>query len=224
MPVSRDAGTGIGVSAICRVRFVLEQPADARYTERVRATHTITRQEAAMKGPMPAWMFRFMEFMLALRDVLISPRRRLASAGVRGGSRVLDFGCGPGTYSIDAARVAGQDGRVYALDIHPLAARRVEEAAAREGLSNISTIVSDGATGLEERSVDVILFYDTIHLLDHPEAVLREMYRVLAPGGTLSVASHFMRKRRIVELVSGGGLFEYRCGGYASLLFTRGTE
>jgi len=72
--------------------------------------------------------------------------------------------------------------------------------------------------------VDVILFYDTIHLLDHPEAVLREMYRVLAPGGTLSVASHFMRKRRIVELVSGGGLFEYRCGGYASLLFTRGTE
>ncbi len=162
--------------------------------------------------------------MLALRDVLISPRRRLVSAGVRGGSRVLDFGCGPGTYSTEAARVAGSAGRVYALDIHPLAARRVEETAARERLANISTIVSDGATGLEERSVDVILFYDTIHLLEHPETVLREMHRVLAPGGTLSVASHFMRKRHIVELVSGGGLFEYSGRGYASLLFTRGAE
>lgn len=222
MPVSRDAKTGIGVSAMRRARFVLEQAAYARYTERVRATHTVTRREAAMEGPMPAWMFRFMEFMLALRDVLISPRRRLLSAGVRGGSRVLDFGCGPGTYSIEAARVAGPAGRVYALDIHPLAARRVEEASAREGLANIVTIVSDGATGLEDKSLDVILFYDTIHLLERPEAVLREMHRVLAPGGTLSVASHFMRKRRMVELVSRGRLFEYRGAGYESLLFTRG--
>ncbi|HSV97088.1 MAG TPA: class I SAM-dependent methyltransferase [Spirochaetota bacterium] len=177
-----------------------------------------------MKGPMPAWMFRFMEFMLALRDLFISPRRRLVAAGVREGSRVLDFGCGPGTYSIEAARVAGPAGRVYALDIHPLAARRVEEVAAREGLSNINTIVSDGATGLEEKSVDVILFYDTIHLLERPETVLCEMHRALAPGGTLSVASYFMRKRRIVEVVSDGGLFEYRGGGHGSLLFTRGAE
>ncbi len=175
-----------------------------------------------MKGPMPACMFRFMEFVLALRDLYIRPRKRLAAAGVREGSTVLDFGCGPGTYSIEAARIAGPGGSVYALDLHPLAAERVAAAAAREGLATVSTIISDGETGLDGKSVDVILFYDTIHLVEDPHAVLRELHRVLAPGGTLSVASHFMRGRRIVELVTREGLFEYRNRGYRSLLFVRG--
>ncbi|MCU0844049.1 MAG: class I SAM-dependent methyltransferase [Spirochaetes bacterium] len=175
-----------------------------------------------MKGPMPVWMFRFMEFMLALRDLLISPRRRLVAAGVREGSRVLDFGCGPGTYSIGAARMAGPEGRVYALDIHPFAADRVAAAAAREKLGTITTIVSDCATGLDDGSVDIILFYDTIHLIGDPAPVIREMHRVLSPGGTLSVFSHFMRGRRIVEIVTREGRFEYRGEGYESLLFVRG--
>ncbi len=177
-----------------------------------------------MKGPMPGWMFRFMEFMLALRDLFISPRRRLVAAGVREGSRVLDFGCGPGTYSIGAARMAGAEGRVYALDIHPLAAARVAAAAAREKIVTITTIVSDCATGLEDGSVDIILFYDTIHLIRNPAPVIREMHRVLAHGGTLSVFSHFMRSRRIIEIIIREGLFEYRGAGYESLLFVRGSR
>jgi len=174
-----------------------------------------------LKAPMPDPMFRFMEFMLTLRDLVISRRRRLLSAGMRKGLRVLDFGCGPGAYTMQAAVMAGPDGRVYALDIHPLAARRVEEAAARRGLTNVRTIVSGGPTGLEDESVDVVLFYDTIHLLEDRRAVLREMHRVLMPGGRLAVSTYFMRKRRIVELVTSEGLFDYMGRGFHSLLFTR---
>lgn len=174
-----------------------------------------------MKAPMPDPMFRFMEFMLRLRDLLVSPRRKLLSAGVLEGSRVLDFGCGPGAYTMKAAAMTGPTGRVWALDIHPLAARRVEEAAARRRLTNVRTIVSGGPTGLEASSVDVVLFYDTIHLLEDRRAVLREMHRVLMPGGRLNVSTYFMRKRRIVELVTSEGLFDYMGRGFQSLLFTR---
>jgi len=174
-----------------------------------------------LKAPMPDPIFRFMEFMLRLRDLLVNPRRRLLSAGVREGSRVLDFGCGPGAYTLKAAAMAGPTGQVWALDIHPLAARRVEEAAGSRGLTNVRTIVSGGPTGLEDASVDVVLFYDTIHLLEDRRAVLREMHRVLMPGGRLAVSTYFMRKRRIVELVTSEGLFDYMGRGFHSLLFTR---
>jgi len=40
----------------------------------------------------------------------------LRAVGVRGGLTVLDFGCGSGNYSIPAAKIVGEKGKVYTLD------------------------------------------------------------------------------------------------------------
>ena len=48
---------------------------------------------------------------------------------------------------------------MYALDKEPVAVTRIEEEAKKQGLRNIITILSDRETGLQDDSVDVVLFY-----------------------------------------------------------------
>jgi len=149
--------------------------------------------------------FRLMSFAFAFRDLFVSPRRRLEEVGLREGQVVLDFGCGPGSYTIAAARIVGGDGMVYAVDVNPLAVEAVRRRAKRRRLANVKVLLSDCATGLEAGSVDVVLAYDVLHEITEPKPVLAELRRVLKPYGVLSVSDHHMREDEIVETVSGAG-------------------
>jgi ubiquinone/menaquinone biosynthesis C-methylase UbiE len=141
------------------------------------------------------------------RDLLLSPKDIVEGVGIKPGFFVLDYGCGPGSYSIAAAEFVGPSGKVYALDIQPLAVRRVQSVASRRGLATIETICSDSGTGLADHSVHVALLYDTLHELDEPKKVLEELYRVLKPGGILSVSDHHMKEDEIISTVTRKGLF-----------------
>jgi ubiquinone/menaquinone biosynthesis C-methylase UbiE len=170
-------------------------------------------EEVTMDRPMPALAFNVMSWTFKLRD-LLSPREEiLREVDLRPGFRVLDYGCGPGAYVAAASAMVGPSGRVYALDLHPLAVRRVRRLAKVEGLTNVETILSDCATGLPDGSVDVVLLYDVYHMLRQSEAVLQELHRVLGPGGTLSVLDPHMEEQALTSGIAGGGLFrlEEKC-------------
>jgi len=53
----------------------------------------------------------------------------LAGVGIKSGDSVLDFGAGPGVFSLAAAKLVGANGYVYSLDIVPAAARKVTKLA-----------------------------------------------------------------------------------------------
>ena len=160
-----------------------------------------------MDKPMSDLHFRFMSFLFKFRDLLKPRKNVLSEVGIRPGFHVLDYGCGPGSYTIVAAEMVGTTGKVYALDIQPLAVRRVQDIASKKGLTNIETIRSDCATGLENSSVDVVLLYDTFHALGDPYAVLEELHRVLRSNGILSFSDHHMKENEIVSRVTNRGLF-----------------
>lgn len=101
----------------------------------------------------------------------------------------------------------GESGKVYALNIHPLAHRRVQNIASRRRLVNIKTIHSDCATELTSSSIDIILLYDTLHHLARPDEVLEELHRVLKPDGVLSVIDHHLQENEIMSGITGNGLF-----------------
>lgn len=154
------------------------------------------------------FMFRGMCFMLNVRNRLHPPVKALIEAGVKPGMRMLDYGCGPGGHSLAAAEMVGKEGKVYAADIHPLAAGMVKKTATRKGLSNIETITTDCKTGLQPASIDLVLFYDTLHAIGNPRPVIEEFHRVLKPGGVLSVSAEHMNKRDILARITGTGLFK----------------
>ncbi|MBU7014762.1 MAG: class I SAM-dependent methyltransferase, partial [Theionarchaea archaeon] len=101
-----------------------------------------------------------------IRDAISPPEKKITEAGVKTGFLVLDYGCGPGGFTIAAAKMAGPSGRVYAVDRNPLALESVKNRARTNTLSNIELIHSDCRTGLKAGVIDVVLMYDVFHELD----------------------------------------------------------
>jgi ubiquinone/menaquinone biosynthesis C-methylase UbiE len=176
-----------------------------------------------MDKPMPDSHFRLMAFGYKFRDLLVPRRKVLEEVDIKSGFHILDYGCGPGSYSLAAAELVGESGKVYALDIHPLAIRVVRDKASRMGLINVETIHSDSDAGLPAESLDVVLLYDTFHGLSRPDEVLAELHRVLKLGGVLSFNDHHMKDDEIVARVTEKGLFRLSGRGKRVYNFVKGT-
>jgi len=157
---------------------------------------------------MSNFHFKSMCFYFKFRDFLLPPKNKLKKAGIKPGFHILDYGCGPGSYSIAAAQLVGKSGKVYALDIYPLGIERVQDIASKKGITNMETICSDCATGLEDGSIDVVLLYDTFHDLTDPDGVLKELHRILKPNSILSFSDHHMKKDEIVSEITKKSLFK----------------
>jgi len=149
-----------------------------------------------------------MTLMFKFRD-LIKPRRNVVrEAGIKPGSAVLDFGCGPGGYILPTARLTGLTGKIFALDVNPLAIEAVNKLISKHNHTNIETLSSDGPTGLPDTSIDVILLYDVLHHLKRFEDILAELHRVLKPDGILSMNDHHMQQADIISKMTGSGHFK----------------
>lgn len=161
-----------------------------------------------MDKPSSNLDFRFMSFGYVFRDIFLPRENILAEVGLEPGFSILDYGCGPGSYTIPAAQLVGESGQVYALDIHPLAVQQVQKAAAKKKLANIETILSDCDTTLADEKVDIVLLCDILHDLSEPDKVLAELHRVLKAGGILSVNDHHLTEEEITAKITGKGLFK----------------
>jgi len=171
-------------------------------------TTDLKSERKNMDRPMPNLFFRFMKLLFWLRDLLLPREKILREVKFKPGSIVLDFGCGTGSYTVVAEQMVGPGGKVYAVDINPLAVESTKKVAMKRGLSNIETICSDCATGLKDESVDVALLYDTLHTLSEPQAVLQELHHILKPQGVLSVNDHHLKQEQIISRVTKRGLFK----------------
>ncbi len=147
-----------------------------------------------IQKPMNHLNFIVICLILRLRDLFYPPNYVLNDVEIQPGYTVLDFGCGPGSYSIATAEQVNDTGKVIAVDIHPQALKKVRKKAEKKGLTNIKTIISDCETGLPSNSVDVILLYYIFNDLENPDKVLHELYRVLKPQGILSFSEYNIKK------------------------------
>jgi ubiquinone/menaquinone biosynthesis C-methylase UbiE len=126
-------------------------------------------------------------------DLAEIAQRTLTKIGVCKGKTILDFGCGSGTYSIPAAKIAGTKGVVYALDKDKKNLDKLTEKAESQGLKNIKRVRIPGGTKIpfDKESVDIILLYDVFHSYYFSRAerrkLLKEISRILKPDGFLSV-------------------------------------
>jgi len=119
----------------------------------------------------------------------------LQQIGISRGQTVLDFGCGYGTYTIPAAKIVGEQGRVYALDKDKEALNGLMQKGESAGLKNIERMATLGELEIElaDESVDVVLLFDVFHSFYFPQVedrrrLLGEIYRIMKLSAFLSIS------------------------------------
>ena len=117
----------------------------------------------------------------------------LDRVGIRPGECVLELGPGPGAFTVDAARRAGPDGRVIAVDIQPEMVAQLEERVRKANLTNVETHVASAyELPLENESIDRTFLVTVLPEVPDQNRALAELRRVLKPGGQLSITEEFI--------------------------------
>ncbi len=111
------------------------------------------------------------------------------------GQRVVDVGAGAGIDSLIAARMVGLDGQVVGVDMTPSMLEKARAAAAEAGLSNVEFREGYGeALPVQDGWADVVISNGVLNLMPDKRAALREMARVLKPGGRLQIADILVQR------------------------------
>lgn len=137
------------------------------------------------------------------------------------GERLLEIGVGTGYYSLDMAEWVGPEGRLELFDLEPKFLDHVMRAAAERGLENLIPTQGDAtALPFEDGSVDAVILTAVLGEIPDSAAALREIRRVLKPGGRLVVGElfgdpHFTTQAGLERLGAEVGLaFAERSGNW----------
>jgi ubiquinone/menaquinone biosynthesis C-methylase UbiE len=144
------------------------------------------------------------------------------------GERVLEIGPGTGYYTLDIAEWVGEGGRVEIFDLQQEFLDHTMRRAAGRGLRNVFATQGD-ATELpyEDASMDAVVLNAVLGEIPEPVAALREIRRVLRPGGRLLVGElfgdpHFTTQSALRRQGAEAGLdYEWHSGywiGYVARL------
>lgn len=112
----------------------------------------------------------------------------LAAGGIRPGMRVLDVACGTGIVARKAAGLAGPSGRIAGLDTNEGMLRVARRCAGAEGCGTIEWYSGDASRmPFAPDEFELVLCHQGLQFFPDRKTALREMARVLLPGGRLAL-------------------------------------
>ena len=135
------------------------------------------------------------------------------------GISVADIGSGNGYHTLMMAKIIGEKGQAYAVDIQPEMLIMLEERAKKAGMENIKLIENRfWDADLPEKSVDFVLMADVYHEFSHPQQMLSSIKKSLKQDGVVCLLEfksedpkvpikpeHKMSKAQVIKEMSSNG-------------------
>ena len=168
----------------------------------------IEERDHSTRRWMPDFAYRIVSLLHdnPILPIFRSPERLLDAARLKTGQCVLEVGCGPGFFTIPATEMVGEEGCIYAVDVHPAAITRVKKRLEKRGVRNVTPILSNASdTGLPDQSIDLVFTFGLLHIAGGIEDVISDMYRVLKPEGVLSFEKTRGGAKELIEAIEAGG-------------------
>lgn len=120
---------------------------------------------------------------------LSNPSSIINYLSLREGMKVADFGAGTGAYTFPAADRVGTTGRVYAVEVQEGMTVRMRSEIKTRGYTSVEAIYGDiespGGSRIGDSTLDAVILANTLFLVPDKKGMLREIARVLRPGGSL---------------------------------------
>ena len=157
------------------------------------------RAAAEMFGYERAWLDRAPAGAVASFAGVGNPHLR---SGLQPGETVLDLGSGAGLDSIIAGWQVGPAGRVLGIDLNPHMCAKAEAHAALAGGAMECRQGTMEDVPLPDASVDVVISNGVINLSFRKRRVIGELFRVLRPGGRVSIADIVSAKQLSQSIVN----------------------
>ena len=151
-------------------------------------TGPTTKAQPAPRKTSPPYTGDLSIFEDKDRDKKLQVQRVMDILGIKEGTHVADIGAGSGWFAVRAAKRAGNNGIVYAVDINPESITYINRRIRQDGIRNVHTILSEeDDPRLPRNSVDSVLLLKTYHEVAHPVLLLENLRRSLRSGAKIGI-------------------------------------
>jgi SAM-dependent methyltransferase len=114
----------------------------------------------------------------------------VANLQLHAGAKILDVGCGTGASALPAAQAVGKNGSVVGVDLASRLLDRARAKALAAGLDNVEFRLADMTTlNYPDESFDSVVSVFSIFFVPDMEGLVRELWRMVRPGGKLAVTT-----------------------------------
>jgi len=179
--------------------------------------------------PIPPFIARFIDNPFRRR---IQPAATVVDwIGIQDGMCVLEIGPGPGTFTIEAAKRVGANGKVFAVDIEQAEISRLNRRLHRENITNVTArLASACELPFPDKTFDRVFMVTVLAEIPDRKRALLEIKRVLKDEGLLAVGEllldpDYPRRKTVIGWCKDAGLEPVAAhGGLVHYLVTFGKE
>jgi ubiquinone/menaquinone biosynthesis C-methylase UbiE len=154
--------------------------------------------------------FKLMNLIMDAQDFL-NPHidTRVKTFGIAEGMIVVDYGCGPGRYTLRLSKLVGDKGKAYAVDLHELAIEAVKQKTKKFNLRSVEPVLARGYnSGLPSHVAAIVTAIDMFHSIPEPTSFLKEVHRIAKKEGFLIIDNGHQSRKTAKEKILSSKLWE----------------